>query len=116
VAAKYGKPVVPVVYLAAPASAQPDQRESAAEGLVGWAECGCHACNKGRVTAEGWPLIGSRMILCPTCGNKRCPHASDHALACTGSNEPGQPGSVYGPVAGGQEGEQPTNKEKNNGE
>ena len=36
-----------------------------------------------------------RMILCPTCGNKRCPKASDHRLDCTGSNEPGQPGSVY---------------------
>lgn len=36
-----------------------------------------------------------RMILCPGCGNKRCPQASDHELACTGSNEPGQPGSVY---------------------
>jgi hypothetical protein len=37
-----------------------------------------------------------RMLLCPTCGNKRCPRASDHALACTGSNEPGQAGSIYG--------------------
>jgi hypothetical protein len=37
------------------------------------------------------------MRLCPTCGNKRCPHASDHDLACSGSNEPGQPGSIYGP-------------------
>lgn len=35
------------------------------------------------------------MLLCPTCGNKRCPHASDHTLACTSSNEPGQTGSVY---------------------
>jgi hypothetical protein len=39
------------------------------------------------------------MRLCPTCGNKRCPHASDHDLACTNSNEPGQPGSIY--VGGG---------------
>lgn len=36
-----------------------------------------------------------RMILCPKCGNKRCPHATDHRLACTNSNEPGQPGSSY---------------------
>ncbi|WP_419637208.1 hypothetical protein, partial [Thiolapillus sp.] len=40
-------------------------------------------------------LPPTKMILCPECGNKRCPHASDHRLACTGSNEPGQPGSVY---------------------
>jgi hypothetical protein len=39
----------------------------------------------------------TRMIVCPRCGNKRCPHASDHRNACTNSNEPGQPGSVYGP-------------------
>ena len=37
-----------------------------------------------------------RMLLCPTCGNKRCPKATDHTLACTDSNEPGQAGSIYG--------------------
>jgi hypothetical protein len=35
------------------------------------------------------------MILCPKCGNKRCPHSTDHNLECTNSNEPGQPGSRY---------------------
>jgi hypothetical protein len=47
----------------------------------------CHKC-----APQG---ISYQMILCPTCGNKRCPKASDHDLACTNSNEPGQPGSVY---------------------
>ena len=56
--------------------------------------CGCHKCNEG-VTINGIPFALTRMILCPTCGNKRCPHASDHRLACTYSNEPGQAGSVY---------------------
>lgn len=51
--------------------------------------CWCHACNNN---AEDY---GRRMIVCPTCRNKRCPHASDHKNLCTGSNEPGQPGSVY---------------------
>jgi hypothetical protein len=69
-------------------------------------KCWCHTCNKDRMVG-GFPYSMTTMILCPTCGNKRCPHASDHTLACTGSNEPGQPGSVYGSVAG-QEGEQPT--------
>lgn len=32
---------------------------------------------------------------CEICGNKRCPHHTDHRLACTNSNEPGQPGSIY---------------------
>lgn len=35
------------------------------------------------------------MILCAECGAKRCPKANDHDNACTGSNEPGQPGSAY---------------------
>jgi DNA-directed RNA polymerase subunit RPC12/RpoP len=50
----------------------------------------CHSCFK---IAGGFML--DRMILCPECGNKRCPKASDHQLDCTGSNEPNQPGSVY---------------------
>ena len=37
----------------------------------------------------------ARMSLCPNCGNKRCPGAADHENECTGSNEPGQPGSLY---------------------
>lgn len=51
-------------------------------------QCWCHKCSDASILEQ-------RMILCPECGNKRCPKASDHALACTRSNEPGQPGSVY---------------------
>jgi len=36
------------------------------------------------------------MVLCPLCGNKRCPKATSHEEPCTNSNEPGQPGSRYG--------------------
>jgi len=36
-----------------------------------------------------------RMMLCKTCGNKRCPKANDHKNKCTNSNEPGQEGSAY---------------------
>lgn len=58
--------------------------------------CGnCHKCYKGKVWKEGWPPMLDRMLVCPICGNKRCPKASDHELDCTGSNKPGQPGSVY---------------------
>ena len=52
-------------------------------------KCGCHKCTRER---NEWV---TRMILCPECGNKRCPRASDHTLYCTQSNEPGQRGSVY---------------------
>lgn len=33
---------------------------------------------------------GSVMLICPDCGNKRCPRAADKDRACTGSNEVGQ--------------------------
>jgi hypothetical protein len=58
--------------------------------------CECHRCidEKG-LNVNGLPLSMTKMILCPECGNKRCPKASDHRLACTNSNEPGQPGSIY---------------------
>lgn len=56
--------------------------------------CWCHKCNKDR-KVHGIPYSMTRMILCPKCGNKRCPHASDCDLECTDSNDPGQPGSVY---------------------
>ena len=65
--------------------------------------CECHKCiadNNLAVTIfDGieMALSASKMILCPECGNKRCPKASDHRLACTGSNEAGQEGSVYQP-------------------
>lgn len=33
--------------------------------------------------------VFNRMFLCPICGNKRCPKASNHINQCSGSNEPG---------------------------
>lgn len=58
--------------------------------------CECHRCieEKG-LRVGGVPLSSAKMILCPTCGNKRCPKANDHRNECSGSNEPGQPGSAY---------------------
>jgi hypothetical protein len=64
-------------------------------GLYDEPACWCHKCIEGKTTRGGFPLSGTRMILCPACGNKRCPHATNHELACTGSNEPGQKGSSY---------------------
>ena len=55
----------------------------------------CHKCLKGKIEDSGWPTVSTRMILCPTCGNKRCPKASNHKLKCTNSNKSGQKGSVY---------------------
>lgn len=51
-------------------------------------DCWCRTCR---------PVVLSdmRFVVCPDCGNKRCPRANDHRNACTGSNEPGQEGSAY---------------------
>jgi hypothetical protein len=48
-----------------------------------------------RCYSEAGGRLPVRMFLCPTCGNKRCPKATDHRLACTNSNEPNQEGSDY---------------------
>lgn len=48
------------------------------------------------LTCRPLTLEDMRFVVCPDCGNKRCPKATDHRHACSGSNEPGQPGSVYG--------------------
>ena len=55
------------------------------------ARCDCETCTP---QGDGFkkPM---RMICCTTCGNKRCPHATDHRNACTGSSEPGQKGSSW---------------------
>ena len=56
----------------------------------------CYNCLSNKFDAlTGFPVTMSMMVVCEHCGNKRCPHATDHELACTGSNEPGQPGSRY---------------------
>lgn len=50
--------------------------------------CWCRTCR---------PVVlnDMRFVVCPDCGNKRCPRANDHRNACAGSNEPGQEGSAY---------------------
>lgn len=58
-------------------------------------DCWCRTCRP--VT-----MSDMRFVVCPDCGNKRCPHANDHRNACTGSNELGQIGSAY-PAAPQQE-------------
>lgn len=55
-------------------------------------EHGTNAIGIGDVLVEP---IGMPMIVCSVCGNKRCPRATDHDLPCTGSNDPGQEGSVF---------------------
>ena len=76
-------------------------KDASAWGLEPGA-CLCFACQKAR-HAKGEQMQGERFkfaLNIPlwnacTCGNKRCPKASDHRLACTGSNLSGQAGSIY---------------------
>ena len=62
---------------------------------VDFPACGCYNCMHKRKDYNGLPLTLSTFIVCPQCGNKRCPKATDHNLECTNSNEPGQKGSRY---------------------
>lgn len=50
--------------------------------------CWCSTCRP--IT-----LQDMRFVVCPVCGNKRCPRAHNHELTCTGSNAVGQPGSSW---------------------
>lgn len=75
--------------------AEPDFREISNSSTKHFREnaetstkCWCHTCRPVKIS-------DMRFVVCPECGNKRCPHANDHRHACTGSNEPGQEGSAY---------------------
>lgn len=69
--------------------------------------CKCRKCLQERGEMIAFKLGGALintpgpnagfygMVVCSTCGNKRCPHATDHNLPCTNSNDSGQPGSIY---------------------
>ncbi|WP_424712553.1 hypothetical protein [Klebsiella pneumoniae] len=62
--------------------------ESIIGNYPGIPDCWCRTCR---------PVVLNDMhfVVCPDCGNKRCPLANDHRNACTSSNEPGQEGSAY---------------------
>lgn len=61
-------------------------------------ECWCRRCDserRQRAVDGGAPwstLVTGVMIVCPDCGNKRCPRAGWHQFRCGASNEPGQVG------------------------
>lgn len=71
-------------------------------GEMGITRCACGQAGNSPVIPDCWcrtcrPVVWNdmRFVVCPDCGNKRCPRANDHRNACTGSNEPGQEGSAY---------------------
>lgn len=74
-------------------------RQYGKSNLVTYAAKNAIAVRKIEEAQEKQLVDGSfefpRMIVCPKCGNKRCPHATDASYECTNSNEPGQEGSRY---------------------
>ena len=65
-------------------------------------DCNCISCDSFIADAidendpNAFAWLSRPFIVCPDCGNKRCPKATHHDHACTRSNEPGQANSVYG--------------------
>ena len=53
-------------------------------------------CEQCRNDAGAFPTY---MIVCPDCGNKRCPQAINHRNQCTRSNEPYQVPELKGMYA-----------------
>ena len=59
-------------------------------------DCRCRKCWHFECEQKETPIFERVLfIACSICGNKRCPHATDHELACTDANEPNQPGPYY---------------------
>lgn len=58
-------------------------------------ECWCYDCDQERRDKGEIGPLEFRMNLCPDCGNKRCPKATNHNHHCSNSNEPEQEGSRY---------------------
>lgn len=65
--------------------------------------CGCQRCHDERAGEHEHlpvylqipgPHCPGWRYACEICGNKRCPHHSNHRFVCTGSNEPAQAGTL----------------------
>ena len=89
-----GKGSAPRPYSVSPATFS-DNFDLIFGNKVAKSQCWCYNCLHEIKDDRGWPLTMSTFIVCPDCGNKRCPKSTDHNLACTNSNDPGQPGSRY---------------------
>lgn len=68
-------------------------------------DCHCEICDPNPTMMEMLETgKGQRMIVCEIYGNKRCPHAHNHAYTCTNSNAPNQTGKLetypHGSVVG----------------
>ncbi len=60
-------------------------------------DCMCRTCLRD-IKLGFYPITSVMMILCPVCGNKRCPKADDHRMECTKSNKPDKVGKLIANV------------------
>ena len=80
-----------------PGAERPDPLDSGPTMSAWFNGCGCWTCTSERVSKLPYPMnMSMPFIACPTCGNKRCPKATQHDQDCSGSNETGQTGSRFG--------------------
>lgn len=63
--------------------------------------CGCLRCQDdrfNRLPKGSFYMPGTDPFFryaCELCGNKRCPHHTNHRFQCSRSNIPGQAGSAF---------------------
>ena len=74
----------------------PDRIADLLEEAANYIERLENPCQCGTCRPIDWrDPTSMRMILCPTCGNKRCPKALHHDCICTGSNDTDQIPKAY---------------------
>lgn len=85
-----------VLWEPAPALCARSDRSFPDTAMAGCSRCESERLAAGKAVTGNWlDGIPTGMMVCPACGNKRCPRAAWHENPCTRSNEPGQPGSDY---------------------
>lgn len=90
--------ILPWYYTEASTPSRRADNDAAIDESASHAACGCWKCSQEYVKLGDGPsalFMPTRFIVCSDCGNKRCPKATHHDNACSGSNDPGQVGSRF---------------------
>lgn len=59
-----------------------DVMSQATHAYAMFSACHCFKCHVEHLAKLGLPVFRSKMLLCPHCGDKRCPHTDDHQVPC----------------------------------
>lgn len=76
----------------------PKNTEQSGEAVTPLSAGDCRFCAESQMVPGELEWWQSSFVICGECGCKRCPKATFHEHACSGSNLPGQQGSSYGDV------------------